>query len=467
MIWLTIDKTSDMPLINQIYHQIRSLILSGALKSGDKLPSTRELASHLNVSRNVILEAYELLSVEGYLVSSLGSGTYISDGVLLEKSKIQTSNPTEVFCKTDPSELNLINFRSGIPDLALLPRKKWSQIEQQICLDSSSDTFGYDAPEGRSELRTTLCHYLRKSRGVECQPEQIIITSGAVQGLSILSRALLTSQKSYIIEEPIHYQIRNIFTFNSSNIHPVPVDEFGIRTDLLPQDINPALVMLTPSHQYPLGVILPIQRRIELIQYARSRECYIIEDDYDSEFRYEGLPISSLQGLEPNWTIYIGSFSKILFPALRLGYMVVPSVLIGQCRALKHLQDNHTPILTQLTLARFIEDGHLTKHLAKMKKVYHRKRDLLIANLQNAFPKRLTFSGKSTGLHLIAEFEGISFTGQIIDLIKKTGVLIHPVTEHSFKLGLHLDKLIIGYSHLREEEIEEGVTRLKKALLMI
>jgi GntR family transcriptional regulator / MocR family aminotransferase len=464
MLWLPIDRTSEIPLIKQVYNQIRSLILRGAMKSGDKLPSTRDLASNLNVSRNVILEAYDLLIAEGYIISSLGSGTYIADGVFLEQPKTKLQAQSRVTFNPDIEQFDLVNFQSGIPDLELLPRKKWSQLEQQICLDSPPKIFGYDSPEGRIELREALCCYLKKSRGVECQLDQIIVTSGAVQGLSILSRALLSPERSYIIEDPIHREIRNIFAVNSSNIYPISVDEYGLKTELLPKNLNPVLVMLTPSHQYPLGVILPVQRRIELIQYARSNGCYIIEDDYDSEFRYEGPPISSLQGLDPNWVIYIGSFSKILFPALRLGYMVVPTVLIEQCRVLKHLQDNHTPILAQLSLARFIEEGYLEKHITKMKKIYRHKRDVLITNLRDAFHEHIIISGQSTGLHLIAEFEGIIFTEEMIALIKKTGVIVHPVEEHAFIKGFHLNKIIIGYSHLSHQEIEKGVTRLKKAI---
>jgi GntR family transcriptional regulator / MocR family aminotransferase len=464
MLWLPINKISETSLIKQVYNQIRALILRGAIRSGEKLPATRELAAHLNVSRNVILEAYDLLIAEGYIISSPGSGTYVAEGAFLEETQTKNHLPTEIIYKSTLKKSDQIDFRSGVPDLGLLPRKKWSQLEQEICLDSPADFFGYDCPEGRIELRSTLCRYLEKSRGVNCQQEQIIITCGAVQGLSILAQTLLSPESSYIIEDPIHREIRNIFAINSSHIYPVSVDGSGLQTDLLPQNIQPALIMLTPSHQYPLGVILPVQRRIELIQYARSKGCYIIEDDYDSEFRYQGPPISSLQGLDPDRVIYIGSFSKILFPALRLGYMILPPALIERCRDLKHLQDNHAPILAQLTLARFIEDGCLAKHISKMKKIYRTKRDILIGNLKNAFPKDLNISGESTGLHLIAEFPGITFDDEILQKIKKAGIIIHPVAEHTLQKDSHVSKIILGYSHLNQEEIAKGVARLKGVL---
>ncbi len=461
--WLSVDKIGDTSLTKQVYQQIRSQILNGEIKSGEKLPATRELASQINVSRNVIIEAYDLLIAEGFLESTPGSGTYVAEGVFLERGHVEPDVSINSFTNSE-SHSEQINFRSGIPDLHLLPRKKWSQLEQAVCLDSPANIFGYDCPEGRIELRSALCRYLKKSRGVYSDPEQIIITCGAVQALSIVTKALLTQSSSYIIEDPIHRDIRNLFEVHTHHIFPVPVDESGIRTTDLPQDLKPSLIMLTPSHQYPLGVVLPIQRRIELIQYVRTKECYIVEDDYDSEFRYQGAPINSLQGLDPNRVIYIGSFSKILFPALRLGYMVLPPGLIKSCRELKHLQDNHSPILAQLTLARFIEEGYLERHIAKMKKAYRTKRDLLMSQLKKAFPEGLKISGESTGLHLIAEFERISFNEENIASIKKTGMIVHPVSEHTLEKKSHTHQLILGYSHLSHSEIITGVAQLKDAL---
>jgi GntR family transcriptional regulator/MocR family aminotransferase len=464
--WLSINKTSDTSLTKQVYQQIRCRILHGEIQSGEKLPATRDLANQINISRNVIIEAYDLLIAEGFLESIPGSGTYVAEGVFLEGGQIEpkvtvgnTKNP-----ETQPEK---INFRSGIPDLHLLPRKKWSQLQQAICLDSPVDIFGYDCPEGRIELRSNLCRYLKKSRGVYCEPDQIIITCGAVQALSIITKALLTSDSSYIIEDPIHCEIRRLFEVHTHHIHPVPVDDSGIRTSDLPQDLNPSLIMLTPSHQYPLGVVLPVQRRIELIQYARIKGCYIIEDDYDSEFRYQGPPINSLQGLDPNRVIYIGSFSKILFPALRLGYMILPPDLVKSCRELKHLQDNHAPILAQLTLARFIEEGYLERHIAKMKKAYRTKRDLLMTHLKGAFPDSLKISGESTGLHLIAEFKGISFNEEVLANLKQTGIIVYPVSEHALKKKNHTHQLILGYSHLSHTEIMIGVAHLKAAIKQV
>ncbi len=464
MIWIVLDRKSDISLTKQIYQQIRNSILHGTIKSGEKLPSTRELAATLSVSRNIVLEVYELLIAEGYLIGAPGSGTYVAEGTFLADTPSKRTHTISGDNNISKDNNDLIDFRSGIPALEAFPRKKWSQLEQQIWTDSPVANLSYGPPEGRLELREAICNHLHKYRGVEAEPNQIIVTTGAVQSLSLLTQILLAPDRPYIIEEPIHREIQNIFSFNSSNKYPIPVDEFGLKTDLLPAELKPALVMVTPSHQYPLGVVLPIQRRIELIEYARTSGCYIIEDDYDSEYRYEGPPISSLQGLDPNWVIYIGSFSKVLFPALRLGYMIVPSVLVKICRQYKHLQDNHSQILPQLTLARFIKEGYLEQHIAKMKKIYQKKRDLLISCLRDKFINEIKITGQSTGLHLIVEFVSIKFTTDLLEEIKKTGVKVHPVEEHAFQKGFHSQKIIIGYSHLSPEEIKEGVSRLHSVL---
>lgn len=462
-VWLEIDKKSDLPFIRQVYEQIRGQILRGELKAGEKLPSTRDLSQNLHLSRNVILEAYDLLIAEGYIDSRLGSGSYVADGAFLEGDTRRSSTHPAPITRHEETP-DVIDFRSGVPALDLLPRKRWIQIESQICNDALVDMFGYDYPEGRWELRETLCRFLKKSRGVECRPDQIVITSGAVQGLSILTTILLSAQKTMIMEDPVHRKIREIFGTANPRIVPVPTDDFGIQTSLLPDGLCPALIFVTPSHQYPTGGNLPITRRIDLIQYARSSECFIIEDDYDSEFRYEGAPVSSLQGLDPDHVIYVGTFSKTLFPALRLGYMVLPWPLVEDCRRQKYLIDNHSTTLNQLTMARFIDEGHFERHVARMKKIYRRRRDSLITALKESFGDQVAVNGQSTGLHLIARFQGVNFNETLVNLLQTGGVAVYPVEEHAIVGGLNTDRIILGYSHLESEAILEGVQRIRRTL---
>lgn len=349
MLWIPIDRELDIPLIRQVYEQIRTCILRGELHVGEKLPSTRELSTELKVSRNVILEAYELLLSEGYIETRQGAGTYVAEGTYLEQN-----TGTELF-KLEISESrwsekkekshDVISFRSGIPALDLFPRQTWAKLSHQVCHETSSSIFGYDNPEGRPELRHVLSHYLLKTRGVQCHPNQLVITAGATQALTLVAKLLLTAGDEVIIEDPVTHDIQKIFQAPGSVLHPIPVDEHGMMTDLISIDEKPKFVFVTPSHQFPLGGALPIQRRIQLIQFAREAGCYIVEDDYDSEFRYEGAPVSSLQGLDTERVIYIGTFSKILSPALRLAYLILPPNLIEQCRRLKWFSDLHTPSL--------------------------------------------------------------------------------------------------------------------------
>lgn len=238
-----------------------------------------------------------------------------------------------------------------------------------------------------------------------------------------------------------------------------------MKTELISKGKKPSFVFVTPSHQFPLGGILPIQRRLQLIQLARTSECYIVEDDYDSEFRYNETPISSLQGLDPSKVIYIGTFSKNLSPALRLGYLILPFQLVERCRSLKCFTDLYTPSLEQLVLARFIEEGHLERHIRKMKKIYQKRRETLIKSLNLYFNDRVNILGDATGLHLIGEFIDINFSDEVVNKILEHGARVYPVELHTIKKEIHLNKIIMGYGNLTHEEIKEGIKRLRMALI--
>lgn len=464
MLWIPIDRSLDIPLIRQIHQHIRGRILSGHLKSGDKLPSTRELSAELKVSRNIVIEAYDQLAAEGFINSRTGAGTYVASGTFLEQYRNASLFRLSGEDEKNNTAHNIIDFRSGIPALDLFPRKIWARLSSAIWNDTPPYTFGYDIPEGRMELRRALSLYLLKTRGVECHPDQIVITSGATQAMALVSKLLLSPGETVMMEDPITQDIQAIFESTGAQLYPIPVDKDGMMTSMLPLELSPRLVYVTPSHQFPLGGTLPIQRRIQLIHYSRKRNCYIIEDDYDSEFRYDGPPVSSLQGVEPARVLYIGSFSKILSPALRMGYLILPSQLIEEGRRLKWFSDLHTPSIDQLVLAYFIQEGYLEKHIAKMKKIYKSRRDILIQCLESSFSNKVEILGHSTGLHLIAEFEEMPFSEEMLGKIEQFGVKVYSVQEHAIEKGKNLNQLILGYGHLNNEEIEEGVARLKQAL---
>lgn len=465
MIWIPIDRTLDMSLIRQVYEQIRTRILHGELVAGECLPPTRELASQLEVSRNVVVEAYEQLLAEGFIEGRQGSGTYVAEGAYLEQQQKKEFLSFFEMHHLKEETNDVIDFRSGLPALDMFPRNTWGQIAKQVCADTSNSVFGYGYPEGRVELRHILSRYLKRTRGVHCHPDQLVITSGATQALSLITNLLLSSGDKVIIEDPITNEIQTIFTSTGALLHPIPVDEQGMRTELIPLNEKPSFIFVTPSHQFPLGGALPIQRRIQLMQFARKVDCFIVEDDYDSEFRYEGAPINSLQGLDPDRVIYIGTFSKILSPALRLGYLILPPSITKRCKDLKWFTDLHTPSLQQLTMARFIDERHLERHIRKMKKIYKSRRDHVKKCLVEEFDTKVKISGDSTGLHLIVEFQSTVFTDQRVSTImKEHKVKVYPVELHTIQKGKHQNKIILGYGNLSKEEIQVGIHRLKQAL---
>jgi GntR family transcriptional regulator / MocR family aminotransferase len=464
MLWVAVDRSQETSLIRQVYDQIRLSIVRGGLRAGEQLPSTRQLARELGVSRIIIVEVYEQLLAEGYLESRQGAGTYIAEGASLEVIQREHFPPVQTLADSSTESRSLIDFRSGLPALDLFPRKLWGQLGLRVCTESSPSVFGYDQPEGCSQLRIALTRSLAKTRRVRCHPDQLVITAGAAQAFSLVARLLLSSGAEVIIEDPVTYDVQRIFSAAGARLCPIPVDEDGMQTPLLPQEEHPAFIFVTPSHQFPLGGLLPIQRRIQLIQFARTTGCFIVEDDYDSEFRYSGTPVSSLQELDPEHVIYVGTLSKSLSPALRLGYVVLPLPLIEQCRRLKELTDLHSPVVEQLTLARFIDDGHLERHILKMKRIYRIRREALIAALTTSFPNRVRVSGEATGLHLTAEFHGKAFTEQTLADLEEAGVRLYPVERHAIRKGRYQSTVILGYGNLTPDELYEGVRRMKTVL---
>ncbi|QRG67120.1 PLP-dependent aminotransferase family protein [Brevibacillus choshinensis] len=467
MAWVMIDREKPVPLIRQLYTELCAIILRGDWEAGQKLPSTRKLAEELQISRNVAVEAYEQLYAEGYIESRQGSGYYVSAGIYLE----QHARHIEVLSTREipvDSASQTIDFRSGVPALEHFPRTTWGKIVQRVCQEAPLSAFGYGRPEGRFELRQVISRYLYRTRGVQCKPEQIVITSGATQALTLIAKVLLTSGSRVVIEDPITQDIQTIFKTAGAVLLPVPADEFGLVTDQLPDPhaSSPSFVFVTPSHQFPLGGTLPIKRRLQLIRYARESGSYIVEDDYDSEFRYDSPPISSLQGLAEERVIYIGSFSKILSPGLRLGYLVLPLDLVERYQSAKWFSDLHTPTIEQLALAVFIEEGHLEKYINRVKKVYRKRRQTLCEALERAFSEtgNIRILGASAGLHIVVSFAGIRFSPVLLNQLENTGVRVYPVEEHALSPGRHTDKLIIGYGNVSEQQIEEGVRRLYSVL---
>lgn len=464
MLYLELDRTHKRSFTKQIYTQMQEKILSGELSAGSPLPSTRYLSKELCVARNTVLTAYDMLVSAGFAYSSPGSGFYVSPGITNEPLPIQIRDSSVATLTDLLIPQNMINFDSGLPSLDLFPRSKWNQAVTKAFKEAPISALGYDDPQGRTELRNVLCAYLRRTRGIRCHPDQIVITSGVKQGLSLIAKCLLNSQSEVWIENPSNENVKQIFSYHTDKIIPFEVDKDGIQPSLFPQDKKPALIFVTPSHQFPMGGILPIQRRIELIQFAREANCYLLEDDYDSEFNYGGLPSSSLLELDMEHVIYAGTFSKVMFPSLRLGYLVAPWSLIPGIREWKRLADHHTNSINQLALMHFIESRTLERHIRTMKKVYRKRRDDLLGLLHTKFKEKVKIYGYQAGMHVVAEFENITFTPERIHQLYESGIYVVPVEKHSIVKGTHQNQIILGYAKLTNEEMEKGLEILKNEL---
>ncbi|MBE4908381.1 PLP-dependent aminotransferase family protein [Bacillus luteolus] len=459
--WFHVDRSIQKTLTQQIYEQLRNSILNGELNRDVKLPSTRELSTSIGVSRNIVLEVYNQLVDEGYLIVRPRSGTFVAPGSSLIKL---TTNESKVeIKKQNKGYTDVIDFRAATPAMDHFPRKVWGRLAKEVCYEAPDQLFGYHSPEGLVELKEELSRYLLRTRGVVSDPAQIIITSGATQALSLITELLLKENQLVAVEDPVTDEMRTIFSYGGATIIPVPVDDKGIQPEFLSEDTPPSFIFILPSHQFPLGGTLTIQRRIQLIEYARKFNCYIVEDDYDSEFTYEGTPVHSVQGLDPERVLYVGTFSKILSPALRIGYVVLPEPLIEECKKLKWYTDRHHPSLEQLMLTRFIKEGFLDRHIRKMKRIYKQRREALVSSLKNHFPDSRIL-GHAAGMHLVVEIPSVDFNGELLDWIKKYSIQIYPVEYYSIIKGLHNHKIVLGYGGLAVEKIEEGVSRLSMAI---
>lgn len=463
MIHIDIDRESSDSLTRQIYHSLKEYILSGTLQQGEKLPSSRELAKYLNVARNIVIESYEQLIAEGYTRAKSGSGTYVCEEVRLEKPK--TARIAKRAENHNQEVADIISFRTGIPDLNSIPIKNWVQTYRKVAVSVKPAQLDYQSSFGEYELRNQLSLYLNRVRGVATTTENILITNGAAQSFSLLCR-LVPDDGYALVENPLSYGILHTLESNRVKIQPIGMDEYGMLTSKLPR-VPPHFIFTTPSHQFPTGVILPARRRIEMVRYARNHGTYIVEDDYDSEFRFDGGPIQSMQHLDPERVIYVGTFSKTLMPALRMGYMILPDSLCAQMEEAKFVADLHSPVLEQLAMAKFIETGQFDRHIRKMRKLYFDRRNFLIKCLKDSFGETVSVSGAEAGMHLVATFQGVRFEKSLLQKIEDQGLQISAVSKHcltSVSSGAYEQSLILGYGNTNNQSIKAGIKRLNTIL---
>lgn len=459
---LAINRESKTTITRQIYNQIKEGIHRGLYKGGYKLPSTRELAREWKISRNTVVDVFEQLHTEGYLYSKPGSGFYVCRNIELS---IPDSIPDDLSLEKISMEedIKVIDFKTGIPNLSNIPLTTLASISREVYLNLNRKNLGYSSPQGEEELRREIVNYVVINRGIKAHQDQVLITSGTTQAIGLITKIILKKNSSIAVEEPITKDIREIIRSYGGKVNPVELDEMGIATSELVK-FNFGAVYTTPSHHYPLGITMPVERRVELINIAKEKNAYIVEDDYDSEYRYDAMAIPALQGLAPDRVIYIGTFSKTLFPSLRIAYIILPPELINLVRKEKWLVDLHNPVVDQLVLSKFINRGHYSRLISKQKKVYRNRRDHLIDEIQRNFKDWSEILGSQTGMHLSLKFPGIDFNRELIDKLYQNGVKVYCVEEHCQNKGRYKDTIVIGYGSLTREQITKGIEILSLVL---
>ena len=486
-----LDSSSTTPLYQQLTAKIRSGVLTGRLKPKQKLPSSRNLAKSLAISRFTVTQSYEQLESEGYLETRRGSGTYICHRLPDEwlnakpvemENKIVDREPTlsqfgkslTAIDRLAISEPNLeISFRYGNPATDRFPIQKWRKLLNRYC-DRSSALLEYTADAaGYFPLRVEIANYLQRSRAVCCTPEQIIVVNGSQQALDIVARLTINPGDWVAVENPGYLGARYCFLGQSANLEPIPVNSTGLDVEFLKKcDRDFKLIYVTPSHQFPTGVTLGLRQRIALLQWAKNTDTLIIEDDYDSEYRYEQRPIPALQGMDKNQSvIYIGTFSKTMFPSLRIGYLVVPPSWIKIISKAKWLCDRSVPLLEQYALTDWIGEGDFERHIRKMRQLYNLRRQALITAFNKYFcdrpspakADRATILGANAGIHVMVKIETGLSDRAVIEKAAAVGIGIISAREY-YLSSPSQGEFIFGYAQLEEELIEKGIYILSQVL---
>lgn len=449
----------EISLARQIFLALREQILEDQITEGEALPSTRELAKGLGVSRNTVCEAYDMLMAEGFIVSHQGAPTRVAEGLQLAHRQALLNEVPPAVMKQEKQPV-LWDFRTGQPDLSLFPWQLWSQMMREAGGNLTARHLGYSGPKGYEPLCEEIAGWLLRSRGMKVNPEDVFITAGATQALHLLVDVLYKDRRPFALENPSHPGIHTVIADKGYPMQWLPVDEQGAETAALEGRIISA-VYVTPSHQFPLGGILPAGRRARLIRLALANDFYIIEDDYDSEFRYGGPPISPLYALDSSHVVYVGTFSKTLFPALRLGFAVLPKALQAKWRHCRHYLDVQNPVWEQAALAEFLRRRKLDKHVRHMRRIYGQRRNILLNAIESAFGKAVRPWGDASGLHVALQFPGLEFGKQFGQDCRQAGLRVYPLTEYCPAQSIHQDKLLMGYGHLNPVQIAEGIRVLQ------
>jgi GntR family transcriptional regulator / MocR family aminotransferase len=462
-------------LTNQIYGQLRAGIIEGRLAANERLPSTRDLAAQLGVSRKTTLDVFERLISEGFLRTRAGDGTFVAAGLTrLPTARAEPASararaagiwrdmPQRMAMPMPPADASLdCDFKGGVTDKTLFPYDAWRRclhhaIRQQA--RAGGDVAAYRDPAGEQELRLGIARYLAFSRAVTCNWQDVVVTQGAQQALDLLARVVIQPGDVVAVEEPGYPPARALYAALGARIAHVPVDDEGIVVDKLPR--NTRLVYVTPSHQFPLGMPMSLERRIALLEWAAQRGAIIVEDDYDGEFRFEGRPVESLKSLDRAGLVaYVGTFSKTIFPDLRIGYVVPPATLREPLWTAKQICDWHSCMLTQTALGAFMLDGDYAKHLRRMHKAYAERRARLLRSLNGELASWFEPMPSTAGIHLVARLADTHDEARVVAAAREASIGLYGIAD------FYADKpgeqgVLLGYGGTSVEAIERGTARL-------
>lgn len=479
---IAIDRRAKNPLHSQIYEAYRTAILDRTLRPGQRVPSTRLLAAELGISRIPVLNAYSQLIAEGYFQSRVGAGTIVCRSLPDQiastpppKSRLSPNAapysrlPARRAFAIDYSEISSAPrgwgpFAASQIAVDHFPFQVWNSLVVRHCRKMSAKSLDYGSAKGLRQLREAIAAYIRTARGVRCEAEQIMIVSGSQQALEICARVLLDPGSSVWMEEPGYRFARNVFRFHGCNIVPVPVDEEGlsVRAGIMQGNYARA-ALVTPSHQYPLGMTMSASRRLQLLDWAESSGSWILEDDYDSEYRYESLPISSLQAMDSNSrVVYIGTFSKVLFPSLRLGYLVIPPDLVERFVAARFSMDIAPATFHQFVLADFIAEGHFSRHIRRMRLLYGERRAALIPSIREELGSKVEIAGGEAGMHLSVAIKDIR-DREIARRAAQQNLWLVPLSL-SYLRKPSRTGFIMGFGSSSVEQIPKAVRKLRNLL---
>jgi len=472
-------RPTGTPAYRWLYETLRSRILQGDLRPGTRLPATRDLARQQGLARGTVVNAFELLRSEGYVTGNVGSGTYVSRVLPEEWLRVRPEPASDSKARRRKTALShygrrarlfpgfeerpIRAFRSNLPALDLFPVALWTKLTvRSLRRISRASLMGCQAA-GYRPLRQALAEYLITSRGVKCKWEQVVILSGVQEAIDTVARLLLNEADAVCVESPGYPGASSVFEAIGAKVHAAPVDNDGVRVDEL-GGRRVRLLYVTPGHQFPLGTTMSLSRRLQVLEWARKSGAMIFEDDYDSEYRYSGRPIPAMQGLDRHGLVlYAGSFSKVLFPALRVGYLVVPEDLVERVEAIKSLTTRHAPMLEQLVLHEFVAEGHFARHLRRMREVYAGRLALLVEEAQAQLLGLLEVSTVEAGLQTVG-WLARGIRGEKARVMAwKRGVDVTPVSQYASERKAR-EGLVMGFAAIDAAEIRRGVRELAVAL---